>query len=267
METVANHNQETTPQAAKPKTPVNIGVPYPTETIETIIQVAKQMVAEHGTGRPITKEEIAKAVNKSEKGLSQFYSTFVQYGVFVTVHGKGYSPTELFRKYLNPVHDGDEEKYMLDMFKKPPLYSKIIDNQNGHVIPTDIRRLGNMLKDEPYNVSDYATEKAARIFLENARSLRLLDANNTFRLNGSVSQANHPPKKEKDDTPAPPKPQNPDSNLFELPIPLPNRRKAYLRYPLEDLSKRDIRVIQKALDFIASSIEDDDDHEDLRDTR
>lgn len=50
-----------------------------------------------------------------------------------------------------------------------------------------------------------------------------------------------------------------EPELFTLPIPLGGKRKAYLKYPLEDLSKKDIRVIRKALDFIESSISTEED--------
>lgn len=249
--------QTPTENGKTPKGQVTVGVPYPIETIESIIPVALQLVAENGTGKPITKEAIAKAVNKSAAGLSQYFSTFVHYGIFITVHGKGYAPTELFRRYMNPVHDGDERKYMLEMFKKPSLYAKIIEEQNGHVLPTDSRRFGNMLKDEPYNVTEYASERAARIFLENAKNLGLMDANNTFRINGSTAPSPQPSKEVKEDAKPTHNPKPPEPELFELPIPLSGNRRAKLFYPLENLTKKDIRVIAKALAYIASTVLDE----------
>lgn len=241
------------------KVPISAGVPYPIETIEAILQMAKQMASEHGTGRPITKEEIAKAANKSINGLSQYYSTFVQYGIFNTVHGKGYSSTELLRKYMNPVHDDDENKCMMEMFKKPSLYSKIIENQNGQIIPTDPKRFGNMLKEEPYNITDYAAEKAAKIFLENARHLGLLDSKNTFRVNGLTPPVNdnYAPEGQKEQKSSP-NHKLAESELFELPIPLSGNRKAKLYYPLDNLTRKDIRVIAKALAYIASTVLEED---------
>lgn len=44
-----------------------------------------------------------------------------------------------------------------------------------------------------------------------------------------------------------------------IPIPLGGKRRAYLKYPLEDLSRKDIRVIKKALEFIESSLLDEED--------
>ncbi len=251
-------NQEQAPQRGA-KTQIT-GVPYPNESLESVITVANLLVAEHGTGKPITKEEIAKAVNKSPNGLSLYFSTFVQYGIFQTVHGKGYAPTELYRKYMNPVHDGDEQRVMLEMFKKPILYAKIIENQNGHVLPTDSKRFGNMLKGDPFNVTEYAAERAARVFLENARFLGLLDGHNTFRLNGDnaapvVKLSTDSKKNEFSSGEFGIQP----GKLFELPIPLSGGRKAKLLYPLENLTRKDIRVIAKALAFIASTVLSEED--------
>lgn len=254
--------EQTTSQDGKAIKGQPSGVSYPIENINNIIQVANQLVSEHGTGIPITKEQIATAVNKSFTGLSQYFSTFVQYGVFSVAHGKGYMPTELYRKYKNPVHEGDEKKYMLEMFKKPSLYAKIIENLNGHMLPPDARRFGNMLKDEPYNVTDYASEKAARVFLDNVRHLGLMDANNTLRMTGNYAKT-QTSKNDQGDTRQQDPPPPGDTDLFELPIPLSGNRKAKLSYPLKNLTKKDIRVIAKALAYIASTVLEEEDAEEM----
>ena len=232
------------------KTQQGTGVPYPVETVDNILEAAKTIVDQYGTGKPITKEEIGKTIGKSTSTLSQYFSTFTQYGIFNLSHGKGYLPTELYKKYVHWVHDGDQEKYKLEMLRRPPLYTKIFENLLGQTLPIDGRRLANLLKEEPYNVSEFGAERAARIFLENARNLHLLDSHNTLRLPSNETKT-HKPKEEPKETPPPPKK---DPSLFELPIPLSGKRKAILMYPLEDLTKNDIRVILKAVSYIASTV-------------
>lgn len=261
MENSVASQENSSSQPKGTKTPISVGVPYPIETIDEILKVAESLVLRHGTGSIITKEQIAEEVKKSAKGLSLFFSTFVHYGVFTTVHGKGYAIADLLRNYMNPVHVEDERKYMLEMFKRPSLYAKIIEQQNGHVLPTDAKRLGNMLKKDPYNVTDYAAERAAKIFLDNARSLGLLDSHNTFNVLGNQSSAHHKDEGKKEDSKKPERRDNPEAELFELPIPLSGNRKAKLFYPLDNLTKKDIRVIAKALAYIASTVLDETDAE------
>lgn len=156
---------------------------------------------------------------------------------------------------MNPVHEGDEYRYMIEMFKRPTLYSKIIENQNEQIVPTDPKRFGNMLKNDPYGIAEYAAERAAKVFLENAKNLGLLDVKNTFRINGSKSHTNHAAEDTKEEKPM----QNntPADDLFELRIPLSRGRKAKLFYPLDNLTRKDIRVIAKALAYIASTVLDE----------
>lgn len=249
-----------TPQASQNKNRIIApGVAYPVQTINDAIEDAKRIVSEVGTSKPISKEEISRILGKSVSTLSLFYSTLVQYGLFTLVHGKGYQPTELYRRYTQPGFDNAEVMAKLEMFKSPPLYAKIIEALNNHQLPSDEKRFANVLKGEPYSVSPNAADRASKIFFENARDLNLLDSQNTLKYSleskakGRIEIA--PPLGEEVKSPA--KIEIEDDGLFTLPIPLPGRRKAYLRYPLENLSRKDIIVIEKALEFIASSIDDE----------
>lgn len=239
--------------------PVVAGVAYPVETLDNILNTAQALVSEHGSGRPITKEEIGKSIGKSWKALSQYFSTFVQYGVFNIVHGKGYVPTDLYKRYVNWVHEGDQDKCKMEMIRKPSLYSKIFDNLTDHTLPTDSKRFAHLLKEEPYKLSEFGAVTAAKVFLDNAKNLNLLDSHNNLKAHNSENGAPKAKEEPKHDTPPLPKKEEPE--LFELPIPLGGTRKAYIRYPLSDLKKKDIKIIVKALAFIASSIEEEGDDE------
>lgn len=244
--------------------PPGVGVAYPIETVDSLLENARQLVDEYGSSRPISKEEISKTLNKKVNTLSLFFSTMVQYSVFNLVHGKGYVPSDLYRKFTEPVHDNDEYKCKLMMFKSAPLYAKIIENLNGHMLPADEKRVANLLKGEPYNVNPNSADRAARIFIENCRVLNLRD-NNTgkFKFPDLQNMAKpslidvHTPIQAVQEKPQFSPYDDVNDELFELPIPLPNKRRAYLRYPVNDLTKKDILVITKALEFIASSLEDE----------
>ena len=238
-----------------------IGVPYPIETIDEVLNSAKIIVDEYGTSKPISKEEFSRTLNKKVASLSLFFSSLVQYSVFNLVHGKGYIPTDLYRRYTEPVHDNDEYKYKLEMFKSAPLYIKIVENLNGHTLPSDEKRVANLLKGDPYNVNPNSSEKAAKIFIENCRDLNLRDSMGKFKFPdlSNLNKVEKTPHLQENLNEHKPFvniiPQN--EELFELPIPLPNKRRAYLKYPIDNLTKKDINVITKALEFIASSLDDE----------
>ncbi len=238
-----------------------VGVPYPIESVDEMLSIAKMLVDEYGSSRPISKEEISKTLNKKINSLGLLFSTFGQYNILSVVHGKGYLPTDLYRKYTEPVHDNDELKAKLQMFQSAPLYAKIIEQLDGHQLPADEKRFANLLKGEPYNVNANSAEKAAKVFFENCRSLNLRDGGGKFKFHNaaSVTSANATAVKQ---DPAPP--SLPSSQaLVKLPIHLPgdDNRLAYFEYP-KSLSKRDFKVIAKALTFVASSLITDDENED-----
>ncbi len=237
-----------------------IGVAYPIFDIDSILETARKLVEEYGSSRPISKEEISKTLDKKINSLSLFFSTLGQYNIFSVVHGKGYLPSDIYRKYTEPVHDQDEYKAKLQMFQSAPLYAKIIDELNGHQLPADEKRFSNLLKGEPYNVNPNSSEKAAKVFFDNCRNLNLRDHTGKFKFPDIANLTGVlPPKdQQQDPAPPPPPPGNGQDDLFELPIPLGGKRIAYLKYQLENLSKKDIRVIRKALDYLESSITDDE---------
>lgn len=251
---------------------VTPGSPYPVETVENSLQAVDKIVEEHGSGRPISKEEIAKTLNKSVGTLSMFFSTLVQYGIFTLVYGKGYIPSDLYRRLKNPHQEDDVRVCKLSMFRNAPLYGKIIDNLNNHQLPASERMLANRLKDEPYLINTNSADRAAKVFFENARELGLLAANNTLKFslkNVDEGEDGTKSKSVEQTFVEPLKVKNSDveDDLFTMPIPLPGKKKAYLKYPLETLTKRDIRVIRKALDFIESSIDEGESSEDTDDLR
>lgn len=132
---------------------------------------------------------------------------------------------------------------------------------NGHQLPADDKRFDNLLKSDPYNVNVNSSERAAKVFFENCRNLNLRDSSGKFKFPNLDNMSNRADKHIQQETiqrTSTPQPLE-EPELFTLPIPLGGKRKAYLKYPLEDLSKKDIRVIRKALDFIESSISTEED--------
>jgi hypothetical protein len=249
---------------AKPIEGKPVQTSYPSEPIFPSLNLVKQVVTAKGEINPISRKDISIITEKSEATLSMKLSTCVQYGLLKVVFGKGYLPGALYHKYVYE----DQATALLQIFSSPALYYKLINDLNGKILPNE-GDFANHLKNN-YRLHPNSAERAAKIFLENARNLNLIDSNNRLKFiikntpageeSGSAIKGNNEGGDPLDTPPPPPPPTPPPvDDLFELPIPLGKGRKAYLKYPIEDLGKKDIKIIVKALAFIASSIEGDDD--------
>lgn len=250
----------------KNKPTLIMGASFPVETIKSCIDTVKKIASHSGSGNFVSRKDVTIILGKSEGTVNLKLSTCVQYGLLLNKHGKGYLPSELFMQYIDPVYDEDRKKAMLQMFNQPALYAKIILALNSKILPNE-DGFANLLKNE-YGVNPNSSEKAAKIFFENAKMLDIVDNNNRLRVLPSLSgeekskdiNLSGEAKNAGEENPSPPPPLPPPppaDDLFELPIPLGGKRKAYIRYPLDDLKKKDIKIIVKALAFIASSIEDE----------
>lgn len=232
---------------------------YPSETISASIGLVKAVVTAKGEINPISKKDYSIILEKAESTLTMKLSTCVQYGLLKLSFGKGYLPGAHYHKYVYE----DQLGAQLLIFSTPPLYRKLIDDLNGKVLPNE-KDFANHLKNN-YGLNPNSSEKAASVFLENAKSLNLIDANN--RLKFIIKDT--PPAPENNNVVDKPAEaagnvdQPPSPGLFKLPIQLPgdDHRFAYFEYP-KTLTKRDFKVIAKALTFVASSLISDSEDED-----
>jgi hypothetical protein len=243
---------------------------YPSEPIMPSIALVKQVVSAKGEINPISKKDISIITEKAEATLSMKLSTCVQYGLLKLSFGKGYLPGELYHKYTYE----DQANSLLLIFGSPPLYQKLISDLNGKILPNE-RDFAMHLKNN-YGLNPNSADKAAKIFLENARNLNLIDNNNRLKYiiketntsvlsdgeqggNGNgIAQHEAASQQTNSNFSTPP-----NTGLFKLPIQLPgdDERVVYFEYP-KTLTKRDFKVIAKALTFVASSLIADDDNED-----
>jgi len=235
---------------------------YPSEAINPSITLVKQIVTAKGEINPISKKDISVITEKAEATLAMKLSTCVQYGLLKLSFGKGYLPGENYHKYTYE----DQATALLRIFSSPPLYQRLIADLNGKMLPNE-KDFAQHLKNN-YSLNPNSSEKAAKIFLENARNLNLIDSNNRLKFIIKEGSAKTPEDEKPPLTPQQNQPQTPllpGDNLFRLPIQLPGEgnRVVYFEY-LKDLTKRDFKIIAKALTFVASSIiidESDEDYE------
>lgn len=231
---------------------------WPSETILASVDLVNKIVEQKGSAKPVSRREISVITGKAEATLVMKLSSCVQYGLLESKFGQGYVPGAFYDKYTNPVFESDKTKVCLQMFANPDLYKRLINEYNGKSLPNETG-LSNHLKSD-FELNPNSAIKAAKIFFENCRDLNLIEAGNRlkFIIPESNGQNTIQPIALKEEQPTIPTLVFPiQDELFELPIPLPKGRKAFLRYPVDTLTKKDIIVISKALEFIASSLEEE----------
>lgn len=95
------------------------------------------------------------------------------YGLVELKQKEGYKPTELFKSIYKSHTDEEKHQAKVTCLTNPELYQKIIQKYNGGRLP-EISGLAILLYRD-YKVAEDASERAARIFLQNVEDLKLLD--------------------------------------------------------------------------------------------
>lgn len=213
-----------------------------------------------------SNKAIAAVHQLSPDSIKQHLTSCQQYRLLEMKHGIGYKITELFTRILLPVNDSEKRTAIIESLKSPDTYQQLFKEYEYHIVPPLTGIKNHFVR--TFQFKDDIAEKTAQVFLENLTDYELLDPRgvliSAMPVKPKEKEVVTEPliKNEVEETPPPPRFGRsavipPDDGLFELPIPLPNRRRAYLRYPLENLTRKDINVITKALEFIASSLEDE----------
>jgi len=213
------------------------------------------------------KNEAIAAIHKlAAPSIKQQISSCQQYRLLEIKHGVGYKITDLFTRIYLPVNENEKRAAVIESLKSPETYQQLFRDNEFHIVPPVTGIKNHFVRN--YQIKPEIAERVAEIFLENLRDYNLIDSRGVL-LSGLPVKSNipngdteNPTENKPSESIAPPKPPTPpapkdEDNLFELPIPLPNKRKAYLKYPLDNLTRKDIKVITKALEFIASSLDDE----------
>ena len=214
-----------------------------------------------------SNKAIAAIHQLSPASIKQQLTSCQQYRLLEIKFGTGYKVTELFNRIYLPINDSEKRAAVVESLKSPDTYQQLFKEYEYHIVPPVSGIKNHFVRNFQYK--DDIAEMAAETFIENLHDYNLLDnrgvlisamavkSNTNTANNENDNKAEIKPQELPTPSNSAPEPVKPDDGLFELPIPLPNRRKAYLRYPLENLTKKDIKVITKALEFIASSLDDE----------
>lgn len=151
-------------------------VAYPSYTIEFCVDLTKRINQKFGDRTFNSREHIAELLGISVGHITTQLSSGNYYGLLELKSKEGYKPTERFRSIYKYHTEEEKRRAQIECLLSPELYKKIIENySNGGQIP-EVEGLAKLLY-RSYKVAEDASDKAARIFLQNLNDLGLLDEN------------------------------------------------------------------------------------------
>lgn len=237
---------------------------YPSITLDEALDLTEFVYKNSGHSY-IKLEDIASLMKKSVGGISQRIGSAVQYNLLELKSGTGYRPSDLFKKIYKPISQNEKHQNLVDAFNSPKLYVELINKYEGSILPSDVI-LPNILERD-HSIYDDAARKASQVFLENVKTLGLLNSANEFSINNANSNNDnkHEEKKEevnsKSEAKNPisrPTPNTQDDNtnldLLKIEIGLSNNKKAVIFYP-KDMTNLDVEIIKLQVSVLEKIVE------------
>lgn len=151
--------------------------PYPSFTIEYCLDVAQRVYSNY-PNYFATRENIAELFGVSADNMIMKVSSCVQYGLLERKVNEGYKATELFLTIHKALNEKESQDALLDCFRSPKLYQNLMAGFENKAIPSE-KALSNILV-RFHSISEKASSKAAKVFLENANFIQIIDSDGAF---------------------------------------------------------------------------------------
>lgn len=160
---------------------------YPSYSIEFCISLVRKIYENFGSGNYYARrEDISKTLGLSESFLQTQVSSASQYNLLDLKSGEGYKPSKLFIKIHKPVNSEQKHIALIEAFQSPTLYASLIKRYENETLPSLIS-LSNILL-QHFGIADKVSEKAAKIFLANAKYVNALTTDNVLMLTPNIDK-------------------------------------------------------------------------------
>jgi len=145
---------------------------YPAYTIQEVLESFVKIVDSLGS-KKVSVEIVAKTmgVSSTTKSFARKMSAARQYGLIV-VSNKVIELTSLAKSILYPVSN-DTSVYLMEAFKKPQIYEKLITRFDGRALP-NIAVLSNLLLETEFSIAKNVKDLVAQKFIDNCNDLGVL---------------------------------------------------------------------------------------------
>lgn len=145
---------------------------YPAYTINEVLESFVKIVDSLGSNK-VSVEIVARTmgVSATTKSFTRKMSAARQYDLIEVSKGI-IELTSLAKNILYPVSD-DTDIYLMEAFKKPQIYEKLISRFNGRALP-NIVVLSNVLLEAEFSITKNVKDLVAQKFIDNCNDLGIL---------------------------------------------------------------------------------------------
>lgn len=251
---------------------------YPGVTIEATLEFATQLKKAFQKSM-FVREDISEVLKRGST-VKRDISAAVQYGLVDKSVGEGYKLTQLSEHVMSPISPEERMDNIAECFKRPKLYSDLIEKFQGETLPTD--DVLKVILSRHHNITSLAAPQAVEIFIENAQYAGLLNEQRVLMpvksqelaIVPTQEESNHEEKSENADSP---KSTNDASTAnatgngseqaqskhfagdmsgkLDVTIRLTERKEAHLVYP-STINAKDIQILKMQIDLLELTIDE-----------
>lgn len=227
-----------------------------------------------------TREDIMNILNRGST-VRRDIAAAVQYGLVDKTVGEGYKLTQLSEYILSPISPEEKMDNIAECFKRPKLYSDLIEKYKGQTLPAD--EVLAVVLARQHNITSLAAPQAVEIFIENAQFAGLLNEQRVLmpvksqelavilkeeNLDEEVKGENADTNKSVNDSlPVKATENNSErtqsqhfvSNMdgkLDITIRLSGKKEAYLVYPIT-INAKDIQILKKQIELLEMTLDEE----------
>jgi len=154
----------------KDKSKRNRSAAYPSSSLAEAVDHLKLIHNDLGKG-PYDRDSAAKSIgyNGVSGASASKIAALVHYGLIQRV-GSGYIETELGTSIALSIDQDEESKALLEAFKSPTLFSKLLSDFSGKALPAKLE----IILVRQYRITEQASKDAAKAFRESAEFVGVL---------------------------------------------------------------------------------------------
>ena len=151
---------------------------YPGTNLEDSINNLKNIKKALGISGSFDRKSFAQAMgyNKETSKVSREIAALVQFGL-LEKQGNLYSLSKESKKITNPVNENEEKEAIIEAFRKPKLYSDVIEQfSNEKELPSKLSTHLHRF----HGIAENASENAAKFLCESGVYANVLDQDGKF---------------------------------------------------------------------------------------
>lgn len=222
---------------------------YPAYTINEVLESFVKIVDSLGSSK-VSIETVAHTmgVSASTKSFTRKMSAARQYDLIEVSKGI-IELTSLAKNILYPVLD-DTDIYLMEAFKKPQIYEKLISRFNGRALP-NIVALSNVLLEAEFSITKNVKDLVAQKFIDNCNDLGIL-TNGILNIdNRESAKFDNANGEKKENVTSEEKKLAISSNDYqEMSIPIPGKQQMIRILIPKDFDSDDYEFLQKYLEAV-----------------